>query len=398
MGRYAVRTALDFERVERIVIADRDKSRAREFARECGEKAAAYAVDVTDPEALRKLFKRVDVVLNTVGPYYEFGVPILEAAIETCCHYLDINDDWEPTLKMLELDEAARKAGITAVVGIGASPGISNLLAVRASSELDQVEELITGWGLGDDDEALSSIGDGEVNAALIHWMHQCSGMIRIHRHGHLVNTSPLKRVEFDYPGIGARVGWTLGHPEPITLPRRRPELQTSFNLMVMPDWIIDIVRWASHEIDHGHISVRDAAAVIQGLPPEKAGGHKLPGEFAFPYLFRRIRSRIKRLVPRRQQRHTEVPELFAVARGLKAGKERGVGATIKSAPAGGMGGVTGVPLAVGLKLLIEGRITEQGVHPPETCIDPGLFFDALAPLCSSPQDDGAALLTITRS
>lgn len=404
MGRCAVRTALQFPNVDRIVIADRNKSRAVALARECGEKAGAYAVDVSDPSALRKLLKQADVVLNTVGPFYRFGVPILEAAIESRCHYLDINDDWEPTLKMLELNEAAENAGITAVVGIGASPGISNLLAVQAAGELDQIDDLMTGWGLGDDSEDFASPADGEVSAAMVHWMHQCSGMIRVHRNGHLVNTSPLERVEFDYPGIGPGVGWTLGHPEPITLPRRMPGLKTSLNVMVMPDWIIDMVRWASQEIDHGHISVANAAAVLQGLPPVHAGGHKLPNQFAVPYLFRRAWTRVKRLVsPKRRSVQrlpgaSAIPELFALARGRKNGKEHCVGATIASTPAGGMGGVTGVPLAVGLKLLVEGRIAARGVHAPEACIDPAVFFDALAPLCSPPLEDGRSLVSITHS
>ena len=50
---------------------------------------------------------------------------------------------------MLELDGQAREAGVPAVVGIGASPGVSNLPAATAASELDGVDEVITGWGFG---------------------------------------------------------------------------------------------------------------------------------------------------------------------------------------------------------------------------------------------------------
>ena len=64
----------------------------------------------------------------------------------------------------------------------------------------------------------------------------------------------------------------------------------------------------------------------------------------------------------------------------------------------GGMGGATGVPLAVGLKMLAAGQITAKGVHPPETCVNPDLFFDELAPLCAPPLDDGRSLLSITRA
>ena len=57
---------------------------------------------------------------------------MLRAAIRAGCHYVDVCDDWEPTLEMLALDTEARAAGVTAVIGLGASPGITNLLAVQA--------------------------------------------------------------------------------------------------------------------------------------------------------------------------------------------------------------------------------------------------------------------------
>jgi saccharopine dehydrogenase-like NADP-dependent oxidoreductase len=396
MGRHAVRTALEFDQVDQILIADRDKSRAAQFARSCGDKTAPWEIDVTNSKSLAKLLDLGDVVLNTVGPFYQLGVPILKTAIETGCNYLDINDDWEPTLEMLKLDEAAKNAGVTAVIGMGASPGISNLLAAKACERLDEVDEIVTGWGLGDEAEELSSSSDGPLSAAMVHWMHQCSGMIRLYRNGHLFNTSPLEEIEFQYPGVGRATGWTLGHPEPVTLSRLRPELNSSANVMVLPESVMNLVRWASEEINHGHISVSDAAAVLQGLPPDSAGGHKLPNEFAVPFLFRRAWSRIKGLVGRkRSRRDSDMPELFALARGRKGGKEQSIGASLTSAPARGMGGATGVPLAVGLRMLIDGQISAKGVHPPETCIDPNLFFDALAPLCTPPQEDGRSLLSI---
>jgi len=55
-------------------------------------------------------------------------------------HYLDINDDWESTEAMLAMDAAARGRGVTAVIGMGASPGISNLLARHAMRRLDLVD------------------------------------------------------------------------------------------------------------------------------------------------------------------------------------------------------------------------------------------------------------------
>jgi len=148
MGRYAAKTAVTFDFVGTLTVADLDAAAATRLAATLGPKACAVGVDVTDAPALERLLAGAGAVLNTVGPFVRLGPPVLRAAIRARCHYLDINDDWESTVAMLEMDDAARAAGITAVIGMGASPGISNLLAVTAMRELDAVEELYPGFDL----------------------------------------------------------------------------------------------------------------------------------------------------------------------------------------------------------------------------------------------------------
>ena len=90
-----------------------------------------------------------DIVINTIGPFYKFGNIILKAAIQAKKPYVDICDDWKPTLEMLDLKDDAIDGGITAIIGMGSSPGISNLMSVLACSEFDMVDEIITAWGFG---------------------------------------------------------------------------------------------------------------------------------------------------------------------------------------------------------------------------------------------------------
>lgn len=77
MGQFAVRTAIGFDFVDEIIIADRDQERAREFAERCGPKTSPVGVDVLNEKALADVLKGADVVMSTVGPYYRFGVPVL---------------------------------------------------------------------------------------------------------------------------------------------------------------------------------------------------------------------------------------------------------------------------------------------------------------------------------
>ena len=382
MGRYAVRTALTYDFVERIVVADLDGERAAAFAADCGEKASAAQIDVTDGTALRALMADANVVMNTVGPFYRLGVPVLQAAIESGTHYMDINDDWEPTLAMLELDPAAREADVTAIVGMGASPGVSNMLAAKACAELDNVNSLVTGWGLGgtgaggEADASPASAGDRKPSAALVHWMHGCSGAIRIRRDGHDTDVKPIEEVTSDYPGIGEGTAWTVGHPEPVTLPRWKPEIKDSYNVMVGPRWLIDVVKQIGGAIDGGELTVEQGAALLTGPPP----------------------ARTESAAPSSETAGAQLPPLFAVASGTKEGKRQTVAATVLAMPAGGMGGSTGVPMAVGLSLLASGAIEQRGAFAPEAVIEPDAFFNKLAPLCTPAKKDVNDMVLITRS
>ena len=386
MGRYVVRTAVKYDFVDEIVVADLELAAAERVAGRTGSKARAVAVDAADPAGLRDLLRGADVVLNTVGPFYRFGVPILEAAIDAGCHYLDICDDWEPTLAMLELDSRARNAGVTAIVGVGASPGVSNLLAAKAISRLDAVEEVITGWGLsGTDTESEEDTGgeEGETrgseahqpSAAIVHWMHQCSGTIRVRRSGRFEDVKPVQEMLIDYPGIGVGTAWSVGHPEAVTLPLTYTEIQNSTNVMVGPRFLIEAVRALGAAIDTGDLSVEEAAIQMAGpVPPEL------------------------REAEASERGGVRLPPLFALARGRRGGESVDVGALVLGMPAGGMGGATGVPLAVGLSLFAQGRLEKRGVFAPEGIIDPDADFDALAPLCSPAFGSGRELLAITES
>ncbi len=55
MGQFAVRTALTFDFIEKIIIADLDETRARQFAEQCGPKTGYARIDIEDSPALKLL-------------------------------------------------------------------------------------------------------------------------------------------------------------------------------------------------------------------------------------------------------------------------------------------------------------------------------------------------------
>jgi hypothetical protein len=217
MGRYAARTAAGFDFVEDMLVGDLTGAAAARLADALGAKARSAAIDVTDAKGLVRMLSDADVVLNTVGPFFRLGPPVLRAAIQARC-YLDINDDWESTEAMLAMADDARGAGVTAVIGMGASPGISNLLAVTAARELDSGEELWAGFDL---DAAMP-----ETRGAKPSGGHAALNPVQVSAGDHAAVLDPAQRAGRVVARAAVRVhGALLGTRRAPSLPRPAAEL-----------------------------------------------------------------------------------------------------------------------------------------------------------------------------
>ncbi len=281
MGRHAVSLIQTFGSVLEIIVADLNESSANIFAEEMNSKVSAIGLDVNDTEAMCRAMRKADIVINTSGPFYRFGKPILQAAINEGCNYLDICDDWEPTIEMLKLDQAAKTAGVTAIVGLGASPGISNMLALIAMQELDEVSSVFTGWDLGGAKPEEESSQEGP-NAAMIHGIEQMTGKVQIYRNGAVELVSSLAPVPIHYPGIPTFKGYIFGHPEAVTFPHNYPTLTQSINLAhggdidsILLKAILALVNW--HSL-HGS-QVREKTKLQKGVRKHRPLCTDLPWE-----------------------------------------------------------------------------------------------------------------------
>ena len=360
MGRYAVAAMQDFDAVERIVVADINADSAKRFAAQLKDKVRAIGLDASDTKAMRKAMADADLVVNTAGPFYRFGVPILRAAIDENCHYIDICDDWAPTLEMLKLDSSAKAAGVCAIVGLGASPGISNMLALMALQELDTFSTIYTGWDLGGATPEEQSSQEG-LNAAMLHGIEQMTGKVEIYQNGALELVKPLTPVPVRFPGLPTFNGYIFGHPEAVTFPHNYPQLQESINLAhggdidsSMLKAIVGLVNWRL-------ISRSRAARLLTWFESQRA-------------------------LPPQEKNDSAPPVMYGLAVGRKDSQPASVGVSWigEATEAGnesriGMGAATGIPLACGVKFLSEGRIDAAGVFSPEAGhIDPQEFLTAV--------------------
>ena len=143
-----VRDLAESEEVHHLVLLDLDEARAGATAREHGGPNAE--VQRVDPHGgLGYLLTGLDVLVNSAS--YRVNLDAMRACLEASCHYIDLGGLYHLTAKQLELDDDFRAVGRLALLGMGSSPGKTNVMAARAVAELGTTPDAIDVYAAGRD-------------------------------------------------------------------------------------------------------------------------------------------------------------------------------------------------------------------------------------------------------
>jgi saccharopine dehydrogenase (NAD+, L-lysine-forming) len=354
VGSVAVRTLLQSGAFEHVVIADINGDRARGMVASAIAGSAglsAVECDALDSTALRAAVQGSDVVLNCIGPFYSTVKPILQAVIDAGIDYVDVNDDVDVTIEVLELDGAARRAGVTALIGMGSSPGLTNVVARYAADTLldtvDSIDIMHTHGGEPVEGEAV--IG---------HRFHVMSIPIPMFLDGELKHVGYFEpegialRQTFDFPLIGPTTVYPYAHPEQITIPRAIAARRVTNKGSVLPEAYYNLTR----DLCALGLSSREPV-VVQGRPV-------VPYDFTVAYILRE-RERILRETGFGRQRGC----VSVIVAGTKDGRPREYRFHMVSTSQA-LGEGTGIPAAMGAILMAGGHVRGPGVLPPEAAVD----------------------------
>jgi len=354
-----------------VVIADFNIERAKQMAKDLGSHVSGVKFDANDVKSIKSVIKGSSVVLNTVGPYYHYGIPILSAVIEAGINYADVCDDTQPTYDALKLDQAAKQAGVTALIGMGSSPGVTNLLARYGASELLKECESI-------DMYHAHGFEPFEGPGVIGHRFYCLSNPIPVFLDGkaQLIaqkDSAPFEE-EVDFINLeGKHRVYPYPHPEPITLPlflKTKGLKRVTNKGTVLPQEYYELTR-AIH------------AAGLNRTDSIQVKGQKVsPYDFAIAYLIQK-RDEFISQHPNKEARGC----VKIVCKGkTKKGKDQTYIFSLVSEGVGkgqGLGEGTGFPAAFGTILIQQGKIKEKGVLPPEACVNiwefMGLMKKALA-------------------
>ena len=114
----------------RRAAAARPRRRARRSAsppRTAAGKATRRGASTPRDASLAAALDGCDVLVNAAS--YRVNLDAMRACLEAGCHYLDLGGLYRVTGRQLELDDEFERAGLLALLGIGSSPGKTNVMA-----------------------------------------------------------------------------------------------------------------------------------------------------------------------------------------------------------------------------------------------------------------------------
>lgn len=103
-----------------------------------GPRQKFLALDLEDESGLEAAIAAHDLIIHCAGPFSYRDDRVLQSCIRAGVNYLDVADNPPYIRQALSLRAAAQSAGITAIVGSGVFPGLSNSMARQGIDQLQQ--------------------------------------------------------------------------------------------------------------------------------------------------------------------------------------------------------------------------------------------------------------------
>jgi saccharopine dehydrogenase-like NADP-dependent oxidoreductase len=339
-----------------VVIADADANVAagvmRSLPRRRGITLRSASIDAADSRRVAALLRRVGAFAIVNATHHRYNMVVMDAALAGGAHYCDLGGLFHQTRRQLRQHAAWKRADRLALVGIGAAPGIVNVLARSAADTMDSVREIHVAVA-GIDRTRGRPVPPFGVSYSMRTLFEEASQPAAVFTGG---------RLRFEPPMSGARdirfpspVGWqapvlTL-HSEVATLPRsyRVQGIRECTFRIAFPHQTVERLAFLR---ESGLLSSEVAELIQRAAPPPWRG---IPDEYE-----------ILRVVVRGRRNRTAVEETIDChVRGNRAWR---VGIDID----------TGCPPSIAMQMLARGEIAARGVVAPEQAIPAEPFFREL--------------------
>jgi saccharopine dehydrogenase-like NADP-dependent oxidoreductase len=113
------------------------------------KKVKVMELDANDSSKLLETIKRekVESVVNCA--WYQTNLGVMDACLKGGATYTDLGGFFDTCLKQIDLHKKWKDAGINATIGLGSTPGMTNIAGAAGAKKLDSVDtiDITCSWG-----------------------------------------------------------------------------------------------------------------------------------------------------------------------------------------------------------------------------------------------------------
>ncbi len=346
--------------VDAVTVADVEVDRATEVAKKIGgDRITPRQIDVSDYDQTIELMRGHDAAISCV--VYHYNLQLARAAVEARVSFCDLGGNNAVVASELDLDEAARAAGINIIPDCGLAPGMVSVLVAHGAARFDRLEAVHIRVG------GLPQTPEPPLNYQMVF---SVEGLIneyveraRVIRGGQIIEVDSMTEIE------------SLEFPPPYG---RMEAFQTSGGTSTLPETFLGrldeldykTIRYPGHcekfklLIDLGLATSEEIEIECVHLAPRRVLGEmlvrRLPADGPDAVLIRVVfRGEAN---GKRQTLSYDIIDLFDKSTGLSA-----------------MMRTTAFPASIIAQMMARGDIKEKGAIPQERCVPPEAFVRALA-------------------
>jgi saccharopine dehydrogenase (NAD+, L-lysine-forming) len=338
-------------KIDELILADARTEGATGLAdRLKNSRVTVKKVNGTDPKALTQLLKGTAIVVATMP--WRLNRLAMEIAAKVGTNYVDFGMPFDSTgPEYDEYSAMCKDAGITALVGMGEEPGMSDVLAVHGASRLDRADEAHVYDGDNGSVEGLEFFSSWSP----VDLLDETSVPAAVFRDGKIEFIPPLSaRIVYKFPDpIGPLPVYKTNHDETYFMPMGIKTLKhASFNICLDDKFVqaSEIFRkWGllrKDPVDVRGVKVVPQHVVAALLPRPDSFSGKMKGHTGFVVEVKGVKNGKKTLVKQWiLMSHERAYELYRTNAGTY---------------------YVGTGGAIGTEMMIDGEIKEKGIVIPE--------------------------------
>ncbi|OGS42383.1 MAG: hypothetical protein A3K67_04645 [Euryarchaeota archaeon RBG_16_62_10] len=151
IGAYTVQDLIEFCGETDVIASSRKMGNVKKAMDDLrlGKKIKLMELDAKDTGKVLETIKKEKVTSVVNCAWYQTNLGVMDACLKGGATYTDLGGFFDTCLKQIELHKKWKDAGINATIGLGSTPGMTNVAGAAGAKRLDTVDaiDIVCTWG-----------------------------------------------------------------------------------------------------------------------------------------------------------------------------------------------------------------------------------------------------------